>query len=100
MAKAGEIAPGEGRQVAIGGLRLAVFNHEGDFYALDDDCPHQGASLATGTFHAGRIICPLHSWVFDIRTGRCPRDTHDPVAVYPTRCTGDRVEVGLPEEIS
>lgn len=97
MASAEEIQPGEGRSVAAGSHQVAVFNDGGEFLAIDDTCPHQGASLGTGLLHAGRVICPLHSWVFDLRTGRCPGETHEPVATYRCRRTNDGVEVRIPE---
>jgi nitrite reductase/ring-hydroxylating ferredoxin subunit len=78
---------------------LALFRDGERYYVLDDACPHQGASLASGTLHGGRVICPLHSWVFDLRTGRCPRDSHDPVATYPTRVRDGVVEVEFPGEL-
>lgn len=89
--------PGQAIVVDVAGRRLAIFRSVDECFALDDACPHQGASLATGSVHGGRVICPLHSWVFDLRTGRCPADSHEPVAAYPTRCVGRVVEVRVPD---
>ena len=97
VGQAAEFPPGSGRTVVAGELRIALFNDGGEFFAIDDGCPHQGASLGEGLLHGGRVVCPLHSWVFDVRTGRCPRDTHEPVQVFPTRRNGEIVEVGIPE---
>ena len=93
-----EVVPGQGRALAVGDLRIALFNHDGAYYAIDDDCPHQGASLGEGAFFDGRVICPRHAWVFDVRTGRCPRDTHEPVETYPTRRHAGAIEVELPPD--
>lgn len=79
------------------GQRLALFNDGGEFFAIDDLCPHQGASLGLGSLHAGRVICPWHSWVFELRTGRCPRESHPGVATYAVRLNAGAVEVELPE---
>ncbi len=87
--------PGRGRTVRAGDLALAVFRLEEGWFAVDDACPHQGASLASGLAHGGRVICPLHSWVFDLSTGRCPRESHEPVATHPVRVRSGRVEVLL-----
>ena len=96
VAAANEIPAGQGRTVVVDDRRVALFNDGGEILAMDDTCPHAGASLGEGALHAGRVICPLHSWVFELRTGRCPRDSHEPVAVYPTRCSNGRIEVELP----
>lgn len=100
VAEAATLPPGQGRTVAAGDAELALFNDAGEFLALDDACPHQGASLGTGTLHEGRVICPLHSWVFDVRSGRCPRDTHEPVRTYPTRCRDGVVEVMIADAVA
>ena len=44
----------------------------------------------------GRVICPLHSWVFDATTGHCPRETHEPVRAWPVRQRDGVVEVQKP----
>ena len=89
------IPEGSGRSVRAGERRLAVFRHDGRWFALDDACPHQGASLGEGLFHGGRVICPLHGWVFEVATGRCPRDSHEGVRTYPVRRTERGIEVQL-----
>ena len=96
VAEVSELSSGEGCAVIAGDHRLALFNDSGEYYAVDDMCPHEGGSLSEGVLHEGRVICPLHSWVFELRTGRCPRKTHEPVETYPTRCTDGSIEVMIP----
>ncbi len=96
VAKSGELSPGQGTTVAVGQRRVALFNDSGEYYAIDDVCPHQGGSLGEGILHDGRVICPLHSWIFELSTGRCPRDTHEPVPTFPTRASDTGIEVMLP----
>jgi NAD(P)H-dependent nitrite reductase small subunit len=95
VARAEEIPPGGGLTVTADDRQVAVFNDSGEFFAIDDVCPHQGASLGQGLFHAGRVICPRHAWVFDVRSGRCPRDSHEPVETYRTRSNGQTIEIEL-----
>ncbi len=68
-----EIADGGARLVprdVVGtGDEIAVFNDEGDFYALDDTCTHALASLADGWVEDGTVECPLHAARFSLRTG-------------------------------
>lgn len=98
VAAARQVPPGTGRTVLALGRRVALFNDGGEFHALDDTCPHQGASLGEGLLVAGRVICPWHSWIFDVRTGACPRVPDIAVSSYATRRAGDDVEVEVPED--
>src|SRR4051794_39693417 len=67
-----------------GGLEvpIAVFNVAGDFYAIDDPCTHQDASLADGFLEDDCTVeCPLHASCFDLRTGK----PNGPPAKTPVR---------------
>ena len=54
----------------VEGRRIALFLHEGEVHAVDDQCPHSGASLAEGVIRRGEVTCPWHSFHFDLCTGR------------------------------
>lgn len=95
VGKASEFEAGQGKSVVVGDRRVALFRDGNDYFAIDDTCPHQGASLGEGMFHDGRVICPWHSWIFEVRTGQCPRNSHEGVRSYPTRCTNGDIEVQL-----
>ena len=98
IAKRTDLAPGRGRTLQAGGRALALFTDGGAFFAIDDTCPHQGASLGEGILYEGLVICPMHAWMFSLRGGACPSVPDLSVACYPTRLAGDAVEVELPEE--
>lgn len=53
------------------GASVLVLNVDGNFYALEDSCPHAGASIASGTCEGHVIACPAHGLRFDIRSGQC-----------------------------
>jgi 3-phenylpropionate/trans-cinnamate dioxygenase ferredoxin subunit len=65
---------------------IAVFNVGGELFAIDDTCSHQNASLSDGWLEGALIECPLHSSMFDLRTGEptCA-PARDPVRVHPVR---------------
>src|SRR5688572_1591904 len=76
---------GNGRTVELKGRRFAVFNSQGSFFAIDDTCPHVGASLGDGFCDNGIVHCPMHGWAFEIATGACRSNPAKPVNTYPTR---------------
>ena len=63
-----ELPPGEARTVTAD-VAITVFNVDGEFYAIDDTCTHQDASLADGWLEGCTIGGPLHASCFDLRTG-------------------------------
>lgn len=91
-----DIPPGSAKAVLVEGRWFALFHDpEGGFHATDDACPHEGASLGEGTYHEGRVICPQHSWVFDVRSGECLLRPEVSLACYATRPAGDDIEIEL-----
>jgi 3-phenylpropionate/trans-cinnamate dioxygenase ferredoxin subunit len=69
VARAEDFPPGTRRVVDVGGVRVVVFNLDGDYHALEDVCTHDGGELASGTLEACEIVCPRHGARFDARTG-------------------------------
>jgi 3-phenylpropionate/trans-cinnamate dioxygenase ferredoxin component len=49
---------------------VIVFHAEGQFYALDDCCTHDGSPMGDGDFDGLQIVCTCHGARFDIRTGQ------------------------------
>ncbi len=76
--------------------RLAVIRAEdGEIYAIDDRCPHEGYPLTQGTVAGTELTCCWHNFKFDLRTGGCARG--EAVATFETRRRGARVEVRVVE---
>ena len=97
-AASSEVPPGSGKALAIEGRWIALFHDAtAGFLATADSCPHEGASLGEGTYHEGRVICPRHAWVFDVRTGSCPSVPEVRLACYATRPVGPDVEIEFPD---
>jgi nitrite reductase/ring-hydroxylating ferredoxin subunit len=53
------------------GMELALYNVNGEFYAIENFCPHKGAPLAGGHLCGHEVECDWHGWRFDVRTGEC-----------------------------
>ena len=65
-----QIPLGEGRAFVVAGRRIAVFRtRTGGVYATQADCPHRSGPLADGLLGGDVLVCPLHAWKFDLRTG-------------------------------
>ena len=61
---------GEGRNIQVLGERIAIFHtRAGAVFAVQAECPHRGGPLADGLVGGNTLICPLHSWKFDLTTG-------------------------------
>jgi 3-phenylpropionate/trans-cinnamate dioxygenase ferredoxin subunit len=69
VARSDEIRPGEKRIVEVDGELVVVVNLDGQFYAFDDVCTHDGGPLGEGKLEDGQIVCPRHGAHFDVRTG-------------------------------
>ena len=89
VAQTSEVPPGKSKVVVLEGLRIALFNVDGRYYAIDDTCPHAGGSLCEGDLDGATVECPLHSARFDLATGQVlcpPADTG--VTAYQVRVAG------------
>lgn len=65
-----ELPDGERRVVEVGGRSILLLSHVGQIYAVDNHCPHMGATLEGGEVtEDGIIVCPRHHSAFDLRTG-------------------------------
>ena len=73
VAKTGEIAPGQGKQVEVNGKKIALFNVEGSFFVIDDTCTHRGGPLSEGVLEGKRVSRPWHGATYDLTTGRGPQ---------------------------
>jgi 3-phenylpropionate/trans-cinnamate dioxygenase ferredoxin component len=94
VARRDEVADGTGRIVEIGpGRFIALFNLAGTFYALDNECPHEGGPLGEGDLDRGCVTCPWHGFRFDLATGVCVNSAKLKVASFPVRIEGDEVLV-------
>ncbi len=96
VAKAEELAPGQGKLIEIDGREIALFNVDGSFYAIDNTCAHVGGPLSEGELEGTRVTCPWHGAVFDVTTGAVlGPPAAEGVMKYNTRVEGDEVEVEI-----
>jgi len=94
VATTDEIVPGQGKMIEVGGKKIALFNVEGSFYAIDDTCTHRGGPLSEGSLDGKEVTCPWHGAIYDVITGEvlsppAPKE----VARYNVRVEGTDIEV-------
>ena len=95
IATADSLPPGQCRTVEVRGLRLALCNVDGQFFATDDHCPHRGGPMGAGHLEGCLLHCPLHGWAFDVRTGACQSNPAKSIRSFPTTVQDGRVWVNL-----
>jgi nitrite reductase/ring-hydroxylating ferredoxin subunit len=77
--------------VEVDGRNVAVFNVTGQYYAIDDTCPHRGASLSQGSVRGTSVHCPWHGAEVDVRTGTCGPPAPAPVSTWDVSCDGKQL---------
>ena len=90
-----EIGEGQARVVEIDGRSVAVFNVAGQFYAIDNVCPHRGGPLGEGDLEGRIVSCPWHAWRWDVTTGTNANNPAVRVACYPVIVEAGGVFVAL-----
>ena len=98
VAQVGEIQEGQGRAFPVAGRMIAVFLSEGQYFAIDDFCPHQGASLAEGFVEGCAVTCPWHFWRFSIKDGSWLDNPKIAVDKFSVRVVGQNIQVQVPAE--
>lgn len=93
VAKVGDIDEGKGAAFPVDGKMVAVFMKDGEYLAIDDMCPHAGASLAEGHVEGYQVACPWHAWRFDIRDGTWCDNRRIKIQAYETRIVDDAIQV-------
>ena len=93
VAKVGEIPEGRGKAFAVGDRRIGVFCDGGEYFALDDACPHMGAPLSLGDVRDGMIVCDRHLLGFRLSDGVCPDTPKLRAEAFELRVEGDQIQV-------
>ena len=96
IARSDDIQPGQGRMFEVSGKKIALFNVDGVFYAIDDTCTHRGGPLSEGELNGKEVTCPWHGAVLDVATGQVLRPPAPRgVSSYNIRVEGADIEVEL-----
>jgi 3-phenylpropionate/trans-cinnamate dioxygenase ferredoxin subunit len=97
VAATSEIAPGSYEVYDLEDARIILFNHDGEFYALEDLCTHDMSELSGGEFCGEEVTCPRHGALFNIKTGEAlTPPAYEPARVFLVQVVDDIVQVGAP----
>ena len=94
VARVEELPPGQWRVVDLDGTRVAVFNLQGEYFAIEDVCTHDGGILTGGTVEGEQIMCPRHGARFSIKTGEAlTAPAYEATATFPVRVQYGEIQV-------
>ena len=83
------------RRLKINGEFYCIAQLSDGFVVFENDCPHSGHNLSDGKINLhGEIVCPSHTYRFDLNTGQCDRKCRD-LKIYPTKWQGERLFVWI-----
>lgn len=91
IGKTGDIPAGSGKTVDLNGKPVAVFNVDGNFYAISDSCVHRGGPLGEGELDGKTVICPWHGWRYDITTGANELNSSVSVQKFQVKVEGEDI---------
>jgi nitrite reductase (NADH) small subunit/3-phenylpropionate/trans-cinnamate dioxygenase ferredoxin subunit len=97
VAKVGDIPEGGAVVVTVRQKDVAIFRVNGALHAIDDVCPHMGASLSGGFVEDGCVTCPWHYWRFRLNDGAWADNPKVKTGSYPVHVVGDDVQLELPD---
>jgi nitrite reductase (NADH) small subunit len=83
------------RDVTVAGRSLCVANVNGAICVLDGTCPHEGGPLGEGTIENGRVVCPWHSYAFDVHTGEAQDDPSVKAEILEAKVENGELHVKL-----
>ena len=96
IARTNDIPSGERKRIEVNGKRITLFNINGEYYAINDTCPHKGtAPLIRGTLDGVGIKCPNHGYRFDLKTGECNVDPIFNANTYPVKVKDGNILLDL-----
>ena len=97
VAETSDIPAGRVKVVVVGNRRIALCNVDGQFFAIDDLCTHDGGALDQGELQGDVIECPRHGARFSVRTGKVlALPAVKALDTYPLTVEGSEIRLALP----
>jgi len=97
IANTGDVQEGSAIAVDVAGNRVALFNVEGTYYAIDDTCTHRGGPLCEGELEGTEVTCPWHGATFDLTNGSVLNPpAPDSVSSYKVVVEENEIKIEIP----
>ena len=95
VAELKDVSEGTPKAVKVDGRSIALFQHEGNFYATDNQCPHMGYPLTRGRVRSGVLTCDWHGWSYDMKGGGCFTGGCDDLATFPVEVRDSAIYIDV-----
>lgn len=94
IARVEDLPPGSYLQMEVDGVKMAIFNVDGRYYAIEDICSHEAETLSGGKVDGLEITCPRHEARFSLLTGEAlSPPAYEPIATFPVHLENGIVQV-------
>jgi len=85
------------KKVRLGNREIGIVRIGEKIYGFNAFCPHRGASLISGNINQSEeIICPLHQYRFDLKTGQCKSGVCSDLQTFPCLVSEQGLKITLP----
>lgn len=97
VAGANQVAAGDFIQIDTGTIFVLICNVDGELFAIEDQCTHDGSSMVGGCIEGDEIICPWHGARFCLRDGAAKAPpAYEAVKTFPVRINDNNIEIDVP----
>lgn len=96
VGKTDDLEPGQGMLVEVEGREIALFNCDGTYYAIDNECTHVGGPLCEGELEGDTVRCPWHGAEYNLKTGEVLRPPAEKgVSSYKVHVEGNTIKIEI-----
>lgn len=83
------------KQITVGGQEILLVNLKGMIYAVENECPHQGAPMAGALLKDSHLACPRHGYHFELKDGSCKDHPEFTLKTWPVRVENGDIIIDL-----
>src|SRR5215831_13163713 len=96
--RAADIPESKGKLFRVAGEEIAVFKIGEELCGIQNICPHEGGQLSSGKIEGNEVVCPLHGYRFDLKTGACRNDPKLRAKIFTLVKQGQEFKITLDDK--